>query len=426
MQCSHDPMFSQSKRCVSSCLSCRRRLHVPCVNRRVACLRGCVVENIETDTNSRENLVECVHEQQEQNEQKEQKDTGASAEPSRERSLPFTCLHPLPITSIPLPLVLPLYIVAAPQLTWILILSKHHHSVLRVPLGLSSFPAVGLFNKRKVCVFDLDVLSSSSSSLFVYKLLCTPWSNSKFDNGFWISKTWLIQILWSHHITMASASSRSLASRGSEQAAGSPTEEAATSSTTEYDEHGHGHFFYKKTFPKPVYCHHCTDMLWGLIKQGYICEVCNFVVHDRCINSVVSPCSTVAANVVKNPVPHCWTEPQHLKRKYCSVCRRKIDPDINAVRCEVCEYCVHMECQDFSVANCKECATFVPGQENDNIVQYHHWREGNLPVNSKCYASKCKKTCWSGECLSGMRCEWCGWTVSIALLIVASGYPGSS
>jgi hypothetical protein len=35
---------------------------------------------------------------------------------------------------------------------------------------------------------------------------------------------------------------------------------------------GHGHFFVRKTFHKPTYCHHCTDMLWGLIGQGYICE----------------------------------------------------------------------------------------------------------------------------------------------------------
>lgn len=34
----------------------------------------------------------------------------------------------------------------------------------------------------------------------------------------------------------------------------------------------HGHSFGKKTFHKPTYCHHCGDMLWGLIQQGFICE----------------------------------------------------------------------------------------------------------------------------------------------------------
>lgn len=73
----------------------------------------------------------------------------------------------------------------------------------------------------------------------------------------------------------------------------------STSSGGFYDQYGHGHYFSKKTFHKPTYCHHCTDMLWGLIGQGFICEVCNFVVHERCLKTVVSPCSTVASNVIK-------------------------------------------------------------------------------------------------------------------------------
>ncbi|KAF7494403.1 Diacylglycerol kinase theta [Sarcoptes scabiei] len=186
----------------------------------------------------------------------------------------------------------------------------------------------------------------------------------------------------------------------------SPTSDSGVS----YDRFGHGHYFSKKTFHKPTYCHHCTDMLWGLIGQGFICEICNFVVHERCLKTVVSPCSTVATNVIKNPVPHCWTE-GHLKRKFCNVCRKRIE-DQTAVRCEVCEYCVHVECQDFSVPDCKECATYVPEQELKEVFQTHHWREGNLPANSKCHY--CKKTCWSTECLAGMRCEWCGITAHAA------------
>lgn len=47
---------------------------------------------------------------------------------------------------------------------------------------------------------------------------------------------------------------------------------------------------------------------------------------------------------------------------------------------------------------------------SSHVQQSHHWREGNLPVNSKC--ASCRKTCWSAECLTGLRCEWCGVTVS--------------
>lgn len=50
-----------------------------------------------------------------------------------------------------------------------------------------------------------------------------------------------------------------------------PSTSDGSGACSEY-EMGHGHYFTKKTFHKPTYCHHCTDMLWGLIGQGYICE----------------------------------------------------------------------------------------------------------------------------------------------------------
>ncbi|KAK2580423.1 hypothetical protein KPH14_006173 [Odynerus spinipes] len=169
----------------------------------------------------------------------------------------------------------------------------------------------------------------------------------------------------------------------------------------------HGHSFSKKTFHKPTYCHNCTDMLWGLIQQGFICEVCNFVVHDRCLKAVVSPCSSIAASLIKNPVAHCWSEQVHRKRKFCNVCRKRLDDNLS-IHCQICEYFVHTECQDFAVADCKENATYLPGKDLAAVKHTHHWREGNLPSNSKC--AVCKKSCFSAECLSGFRCEWCGVT----------------
>ncbi|OAD52271.1 Diacylglycerol kinase theta [Eufriesea mexicana] len=75
----------------------------------------------------------------------------------------------------------------------------------------------------------------------------------------------------------------------------------------------------------------------------------------------------------------------------------------------ICEYFVHTECQDFAVANCKENATYLPGKDLAQVKHTHHWREGNLPSSSKC--AVCKKNCFSAECLSGFRCEWCGTTL---------------
>lgn len=77
----------------------------------------------------------------------------------------------------------------------------------------------------------------------------------------------------------------------------------------------------------------------------------------------------------------------------------------------VCEYFAHTECQDFAVADCKENATYLPGKDLAQVNHTHHWREGNLPSSSKC--AVCKKNCFSAECLSGFRCEWCGMTVNV-------------
>ncbi|XP_035899255.1 diacylglycerol kinase theta isoform X3 [Anopheles stephensi] len=170
---------------------------------------------------------------------------------------------------------------------------------------------------------------------------------------------------------------------------------------------GGEHTFGRKTFHKPTYCHHCSDLLWGLIGQGYICEVCNFIVHEKCVTNIVTPCTGIAPYLIRNPVAHCWSEPSHHKRKFCSVCRKRLD-ETPAVHCLICEYFAHVECQDFAIPDCKENATYVPGKELGHVKHQHHWREGNLPQSSKC--AYCKKTCWSYECLTGYRCEWCGTT----------------
>ena len=73
---------------------------------------------------------------------------------------------------------------------------------------------------------------------------------------------------------------------------------------------------------------------------------------------------------------------------------------------KVCEYYVHCDCQVLALNDCCETALYVPSRTLKSVTHNHHWREGNLPTNSKCIV--CKKACWTVECLAGMKCEWCG------------------
>lgn len=38
-------------------------------------------------------------------------------------------------------------------------------------------------------------------------------------------------------------------------------------------------------------------------------------------------------NVLQTPVAHCWSDPSHFKRKFCHVCRKRLDDHI-AYKCE--------------------------------------------------------------------------------------------
>jgi len=172
----------------------------------------------------------------------------------------------------------------------------------------------------------------------------------------------------------------------------------------------HGHYFLKKNFHKPSYCHHCSDLVWGLLGQGYVCEVCNFIVHDRCLKGVVSPCIHIATALIETPVAHFWAESGHhnQKRRFCNVCRKRLD-DTYSYRCEVCDYHVHAECQEGALPNCRHASSYTPGRTLDDLRPAHYWREGNLPTGAKCLV--CRKSCWSGECLAAWKCEWCGLAV---------------
>lgn len=70
------------------------------------------------------------------------------------------------------------------------------------------------------------------------------------------------------------------------------------------------------------YILHCSTFL----------TVCNFIVHEKCVTNVVTPCSGVAPCLIKNPVAHCWSEPTHHKRRFCNVCRKRLD-ETSAVHC---------------------------------------------------------------------------------------------
>ena len=89
-----------------------------------------------------------------------------------------------------------------------------------------------------------------------------------------------------------------------------------------------GHVFIRRTYHKPTYCHYCSDLLWGILNQGFSCIICNMISHERCLKGSSLPlCLTNQYSSIKVPAPHSFIETKVSSRRrlFCSVCRRKLD-----------------------------------------------------------------------------------------------------
>ena len=181
-----------------------------------------------------------------------------------------------------------------------------------------------------------------------------------------------------------------------------------------------GHDFAKTNISKhkQPYCHHCCKLLWP--SHGHACKSCNFTSHKHCVRNITSPCQTTSVT----RVAHLWSESSdgHQKKRFCNVCRLKKP----TCHCETCDYRVHAQCQPSAVPNCRQAASDTAGGrlENSRRAAHHHWREGNLKAGASC--SVCRRSCYSGRCLSGWQCDWCGTTVHSKCLSSTTGSGCSS
>uniref|UniRef100_A0A8C7P2C7 Diacylglycerol kinase n=1 Tax=Oncorhynchus mykiss TaxID=8022 RepID=A0A8C7P2C7_ONCMY len=186
-------------------------------------------------------------------------------------------------------------------------------------------------------------------------------------------------------------------------------------SRSRYQVSAPGHSFRKVTLTKPTFCHNCSDFIWSL--NGFVCEVCNFMCHEKCLKMVRTVCSCMAPTQVR--VMHAGTAilchclfghiPFFL---FCCVCRKHLEGN-TAVRCEVCELHAHYDCVTFSCGDCRLC--HQDGSQDFDTFP-HHWREGNIPSGARCEI--CRRTCSSSDVLAGMRCQWCGITTHAACYLI--------
>ncbi|KAM6909451.1 protein kinase D4 [Xenentodon cancila] len=57
------------------------------------------------------------------------------------------------------------------------------------------------------------------------------------------------------------------------------------------------HTLVVQSYRTPTFCHHCGEMLWGLVRQGLKCDGCGLDFHKRCALLLLNDCSRIRRQV---------------------------------------------------------------------------------------------------------------------------------
>ncbi|XP_030385692.1 differentially expressed in FDCP 8 homolog [Scaptodrosophila lebanonensis] len=103
------------------------------------------------------------------------------------------------------------------------------------------------------------------------------------------------------------------------------------------------------------YCDHCTGIIWSVVQASYTCSDCGYLVHQKCIDSVVRVCAHVLVSERKYPIaeicPEIGLAAQHYK---CAECATLLNFKNSWIEPRLCDYsglyyCPSCHWNDFSI-----------------------------------------------------------------------------
>lgn len=124
------------------------------------------------------------------------------------------------------------------------------------------------------------------------------------------------------------------------------------------------HKFMCTNLRQPTYCAHCKEFIWGLIKQGYQCQVCTLVVHKRCHFEVVTKCPGHQQDQKEQNLdplsqrfsinmPHRFEVHSFKKPTFCDHCGSLLYGLMKqGLQCHSCKMNVHKRCEYNVAPNC--------------------------------------------------------------------------
>lgn len=106
------------------------------------------------------------------------------------------------------------------------------------------------------------------------------------------------------------------------------------------------HDFRLKNFRHQVYCNKCNETVSGLVRRGFVCNLCGFVLHEGCFDGKTAGCRpTSVEQPDPSPPNHFWLD-GNVGGK-CIVCSRSMGSR-SPTECSACVWCgitIHPSCR---------------------------------------------------------------------------------
>ncbi|XP_068148867.1 differentially expressed in FDCP 8 homolog [Drosophila tropicalis] len=94
-----------------------------------------------------------------------------------------------------------------------------------------------------------------------------------------------------------------------------------------------------KAAAKRNYCDHCSRIIWSVVQASYICSDCNYIVHQKCIDSVKRVCAHVLVSERKQPISEICPEIGLSEQNYkCAECETSMNFKNTWIEPRLCDY----------------------------------------------------------------------------------------
>ena len=145
------------------------------------------------------------------------------------------------------------------------------------------------------------------------------------------------------------------------------------------------HLFELHFFKQPTFCSHCSQFIYGVGKQGYVCLQCGYSLHKHCVDLVAFSCPK-HEDAEEGNNPHRFAIKSYGKPTFCDHCGQLLYGLVRQgqqCKAPLCKMNVHTRCRKYIPNDCGTFSNKKYGLINLSMLLTPGSKKGNLKINLK-------------------------------------------